>query len=309
MTGRFVIAVSAAAIVVGGPTRPLAQSPQAPSGNRTFEVASIKPALSTSEFGARGGRDELARFVPMIGFRIQAGGRFNGSNVTLKQLIAYAFDVRDYQIDGGPNWLTTDYFDIAAVAGAESTPAEMRSMVRALLTERFALRTHDETRQAPVHVMTLARSDGRLGPGLKPTSPECVSDFEQRKSGTVPARPPSIPFKGGEFPNTPTCGMTMMMGRANGGSTVLMGGMDLTSLVRQVSGEVSTPVVDKTGLSGLFDITLDFMSERQIAGRAPGLDPNGTDTPPPLLAAALHQTRQPRRLIRRGCCRKHFPHR
>ena len=126
-------------------------------------------------------------------------------------------------------------------------------------------------------------------PWLKPTSPECVSDFEQRKSGTVPARPPSIPFKGGEFPNTPTCGMTMMMGRANGGSTVLMGGMDLTSLVRQVSGEVSTPVVDKTGLSGLFDITLDFMSERQIAGRAPGLDPNGTDTPPPLLAAALQQ--------------------
>ena len=79
------------------------------------------------------------------------------------------------------------------------------------------------------------------------------------------------------------------MGRANGTSTLLAGGMELKSLVSQISNELSAPVVDRTALSGLFDITLEYMSERQIAGRTPGLDANGTDTAPLPIAGALLQ--------------------
>ena len=63
----------------------------------------------------------------------------------------------------------------------------------------------------------------------------------------------------------------------------------IASLVRHVSNELAAPVVDRTDLSGLFDVTLEYLSERRIGGRAAGLDPNGTDVPPPTIAAALQQ--------------------
>ena len=96
----------------------LAQSPQASPSERRFEVASVKPALSPSELVGRGAAVPMPRF----GIEIQPGGRFVASTSTLKALITYAFDFRDYQIDGGPKWLATDYFDIAANAGADASP-------------------------------------------------------------------------------------------------------------------------------------------------------------------------------------------
>jgi uncharacterized protein (TIGR03435 family) len=216
----------------------------------------------------------------------------------LKQLIAEAFEVRDYQIDGGPPWLTTDYFDITANAGADATPADVKAMLRTLLAERFGLRTRSETRQAPVYVLTAARSDGRLGSRLTRPTPECIQQIEQRKSGTAPPPPSRTPsdiqqdFKrvsSGDLSMTPRCGTTMMMSRANGGSTILYGGMELTSLVSRISSELSAPVIDRTGLSGLFDIVLEYLSERTMNGRAGGLDPNSTDPLPPPLVGALQQ--------------------
>ncbi len=72
----------------------------------------------------------------------------------MKQLIAEAFEVKDYQIEGGPPWLATAYFEITANAGADATPADVKAMLRTLLSERFSLRTHSDTRQAPVYVLT-----------------------------------------------------------------------------------------------------------------------------------------------------------
>ena len=89
-----------------------------------------------------------------FGIQTQPGGRFTAGTSTLKQLIAEAFEVKDYQIDGGPPWLTTDYFDITANAGADATPADVKAMLRTLLAERFGLRTRSDTRQAPVYVLT-----------------------------------------------------------------------------------------------------------------------------------------------------------
>ena len=69
----------------------------------------------------------------------------------------------------------------------------------------------------------------------------------------------------------------------------LFGGTELTSLVSRISSELSAPVVDRTELSGLFDIVLEYLSERTINGRAAGLDPNSTDPLPPPLIGALQQ--------------------
>jgi uncharacterized protein (TIGR03435 family) len=178
-------------------------------------------------------------------------------------------------------------------------------MLRTLLADRFGLRTQRDTRQAPVYVLTVARSDGRLGSRLTRATPECVQQVEQRKNGTAPPAKPRTAeaereerdrmqstFKrlaSGDSSMTPACGTSMMMGRANGASALLSGGIELTALVSRISSELSAPVVDRTGLSGLFDMVLEYTSERTINGQAAGLDPNGTDVPPPTLVPALQQ--------------------
>lgn len=217
-----------------------------------------------------------------VGTSILPGGRFTAASLTLKGLIAYAFDVRDFQIEGGPPWLTSDYFEVNAIAGADASQDDVRRMLRTLLAERFGLRTRIETRQAPVHVLILARSDGRWGPGLKRTTPECERQLAERKAGKIsspPAFNPDAPV--------PVCGVTAGVRSPNGASKLLLGGMELTALVRSISSELSAPVIDRTGLSGLFDITLEFMTARSIAGRAPGLDANSTDPLPLPIDAAL----------------------
>ena len=290
--------IAASAVVLQATAGLLAQSTQAPSTERRFEVASVKPSLSPYEQGRLAG---LGQPVPTARFGIQTqpGGRFLAGS-SLKQLIAEAFDVMDYQIEGGPEWLATDYFEITANAGADATPADVKAMLRSLLSERFGLRTRSDTRQAPVYVLTVARSDGRLGSRLMRSSPECIEQIEQRKTGTEPRQPRTAAeierdrealkrVMTGDSAQRPRCGMSMIGSRANGVSTYSFGGMELKSLVSRISSELSAPVIDRTELSGMFDVTLEYLSERSINGRAAGLDPNSTDPVPPSLTGALQQ--------------------
>ncbi len=106
--------------------------------NTAFEVASVKPNKSGD------GR-------VMLG--MQPGGRFNATNVPLRLLLRQAFNVQDFQIVGGPDWLGSDRFDVVAKApdGVEFTADAMRPMLRSLLVERFKLAFHNETRDMPVY--------------------------------------------------------------------------------------------------------------------------------------------------------------
>lgn len=280
------IAIGLAAVLHSSQSAVSAQSVQAPGAERHFEVASVKPAVSLAELGRAAAVAGTASFsMRRFGIETLPGGRFTASTVTGKQLVAHAFDVKDYQMEGGPPWLTSDYFEVTATASADASPADIRSMLRTLLAERFGLRTHSDTRQASVYVLTLARSDGRLGPGLKRTTPECVMELEQRKSGAATVPTPS--FNANHRPTTPTCGATTTMLSSNGASTLMLGGMELSALVSRISSELAAPVIDRTGLSGLFDITLEYMSQRQFGSRRPGLDPNSTEPLPAPIPAAI----------------------
>jgi uncharacterized protein (TIGR03435 family) len=288
---RVFIGVTTAAICVGA-VRLVAQSPApAAATELRFEVASVKPsAMNPSDLGKLLAAGSNAP-VPFFGVRTQPGGRLQASMATLQSLILRAYGIRPYQLEGGPPWLTTDYFDISAKAENETaTDAEFNAMLKSLLAERFGLRVRVETRQAPVHTLTLARSDGKLGPGLKKTSPECEKELEDRKRTKVPPRLPSGPRS---FDSGPVCGLMMTRFSPSSASTLMMGGMPLTMLVSTISTEVGAPVVDQTGLTGLFDITLEYESTRRntlpAGARPPGLDPNGTDSPPIPLPQALQQ--------------------
>jgi uncharacterized protein (TIGR03435 family) len=287
-----VVTVLAMAMVVSASVRVAAQSAPPADGGMRFEVASIKTAMSPAEMGraaaARGAGPGGRISFPNLGVRVQPGGRLVGI-ANLQALILRAYGIREYQLDGGPKWLTTDYFDITAKAESETaTEADLNAMLRSLLTERFGLRVHVETRQVPVFTLK-ARPDGRYGPGLKRTSAECERELEERKRTGASAPPPPLP-SGPQPRIEPVCGRTMgMVNARNAVETYASGGRPFSDLVSRLSSDLKAPVTDQTGLTGLFDVVLEFESARQFAGQPPGPDLNSTDPLPVPLPAAVQQ--------------------
>lgn len=230
-----------------------------------FEVASVRP--NTSGDGK-----------VMLG--IQPGGRFNALNVPLWDLIRQAYNLQRSQIVGGPDWLETARYDIVAKAegeiprsgpGAPSGP--LNFMMQDLLEERFKLKAHRDTREMPIYALTLARSDQKLGQGLRSSSTDC-DGFRARGRGAPGGRgaPPRAMFTPGE---RPTCGMMVGLGQ------VTAGAVSMSQLALMLSQFTQRIVVDRTGLKGNFDVDLTFTPERIPSGppppgvQLPPIDPNG----------------------------------
>lgn len=121
---------------------------QQPQG---FEVASIKPSRNSSADS---------------NFDSAPGGRLTATNITVRELIRLAYGVKDYQIEHAPGWLESERYDIAAknAVPQKTSLAEEQSQVRELLTDRFHLTTHRETKQTQVYLLVV----GKDGPKLTP---------------------------------------------------------------------------------------------------------------------------------------------
>jgi bla regulator protein blaR1 len=231
----------------------VAQTPASPS----FEVASIKPNRSGDGF---------------INMQVLAGGRVNIQNMPVAELIRIAYGVQPFQIDGGPGWVTADRFDVAAKAETEFPPGgpgqALQPMMRSLLVERFGLRVRRETKEMPIYALTLARSDGRLGPKLNPSTVDCAA---VRGRGAGRGGPPAPPGPG----ERPECGF---FGRPG---SIAAGGVPLDQVAQMLSGRVRRTVVNKTGLAGNYSFDIEFTPDQMpppgaVAplGAAP-IDPNG----------------------------------
>jgi|SRR5579862_8159226 len=164
-----------------------------------FDAASIKPNKS----GARAGS---VRATP---------GRIVGSNGTAKMLLQEAFNVKSYQVSGGPGWIESDRFDVEAKAGYPATEGELRPMLQRLLAERFKLVVHRETKEMRVLALMVAKNGFKLHE-LKPGDPN-------------PVAPP---------PKEGWAGMITRTGPIS----------DLADILTEPMG----PVVDKTGLQGRY---------------------------------------------------------
>lgn len=268
-----------AVVLAAGSARAGAQRVTSPDAEPRFDVASIRATDITPFLGGSGR-------VPPIGVRTLPNG-VNATLATLRMLILSAYQIRDYQLVGGPGWMNSERFDISARAAGDVTPEVARRMLQNLLKDRFMLRARTETRQADVHALVLARADGRLGPGLQRTSPECEATLEARKKGTAaPAERPDFEL----IRKQTFCGMSMMSSSASGASNYSMGGVALDRLVNQISGEIRGPVVDRTGLTGLFDILFEYASQGQRLQAAPLNTPDLTkDVALPTLRDALRE--------------------
>jgi bla regulator protein blaR1 len=265
MTKQLIAILAAVSGLIGATIVPRLGA-QAPAGSPTFEVASVKPNKSGD------GR-------VMLG--LQPGGRFTATNVTLRLLIRNAYRVQDFQIVGGPGWISSDHFDIVAKAEGDPPQDQIQLMVRALLADRFKLAVHNDKRELPIYALVLARPDGRPGPKLRPASTDCEALRARGRGAAPPPGPPPGP-PGGPM----SCGMRMAPGN------FVAGGMPLTQLATTLSQIVGRVVQDQTGLSGQFDFELSFTPEQMPQGPPPGanapplppIDPNG-----PSLFTALQE--------------------
>ena len=214
----------------------------------------------------------------------------NGMNATLAtvhRLILSAYQIREYQLIGVPGWLNSDRFDISARAAGDVAPDMARQMLKNLLHDRFKLRVHTETRQTDLHALVLARSDGRLGPRMERTSAECEATLEAKKNDTAPpAGPPDFEARRTQE----MCDSSMIGSSASGAATISMDAVPLERLVTEISVEVAGPVVDRTGLTGMYDIELEYASARRQLQATPTAAPDLTkDVAPPLRDALGEQ--------------------
>lgn len=166
--------------------------------------------------------------VPLA--RVLPNGQVHFVGVTLRDLIRMAYPSAAGQIDveGGPGWIGSDRFDVVANAPMNTQPSA--SMLQRLLAERFNLRVHSRTDQGAVYALRLARADGRLGPALS------------RSTCGAPDRSPCAPIRIAAGPSLVGQGVTMSNLAATLSNFPVLGG----------------PVIDRTGLTGAYDVQVQF---------------------------------------------------
>jgi uncharacterized protein (TIGR03435 family) len=223
------------AVLLAAGWRLLAQPAQRPS----FEVASIKPSPANCSPGRSSGATP---------------GRIEMSCVTVRNLIRGAYGglagdqlaARMMDVAGGPAWLDTDHFDISAKADGPARAAEMIGpMLQALLEERFQLKMHLEPRETSVYALTVAKGGPKLTPAKEGSCvPLDLNNPELWRTARV----------------TP-CGLPRMASKS-GMTTLDAPGTTMEELAgRVLPSTTNRPVVDKTGLTGRYDVHLEFSRE------------------------------------------------
>src|SRR5687767_11606938 len=158
-------------------------------------------------------------------------GRVYYSNAPIDTLVEEAYSMRPDRILGYPDWVEKERFDVTATYNPERQ-RQVRQMLQTLLDERFSLRVHRETREMPVYELVKTRPDGELGPGLRPSTVDCAPTADKRSPCRLDFRPGLVRGVG--------------MGWGNGEPLALN------------IGVWDRPIIDKTGLSGAFDIDLQW---------------------------------------------------
>ena len=177
------------------------------AGPPAFEVASVKLA---DPGGANPG--DIPRNMD------SSPGHFIMRNVPLRHCLEWAYDLKDYEVTG-PEWIKSDNrYDIVANAPGPASDNEMRLMLQTLLTERFQMKLHRETKNLDVYALL----PGKGVPKVKEATADEETALGAGPNGTV------------KFTKQPLSRLTFMLSR-----------------------RMDKPAIDMTGLKGLYDFTLD----------------------------------------------------
>jgi uncharacterized protein (TIGR03435 family) len=150
--------------------------------------------------------------------------RYVATGASLRLFITVAYRVRDDQVSGGPGWLTSDYFDMNARAERPSSIEELHGMLRNLIKERFKLRMHVETKEHPVYVLTVDKTGVKMTPRDIASTGDAL--IQQSGPATLTARFTSMDY-----------------------------------FAWLLSFFVDRPILDRTGLKGVYDFNLSWNSD------------------------------------------------
>jgi uncharacterized protein (TIGR03435 family) len=164
------------------------------------------------------------------GINVEAA-RIRVINATLKFCVQVAFNVKDFQVSGGAGWTDSERFDIDAVAAKPFEQGEMRAMLQTLLAERFAVKIHRDTQEKQGYALVVAKN----GPKMPP-----------------PVEDPSIMFS-----RTST-----------GDLTLSAKNVTMAQLASALSSNLGAIVVDRTGLDGKFDASMQWTPDRPMMSKS-----------------------------------------
>lgn len=172
---------------------------------QSFDVASIHRNLN-------GGQNTGIHLLP--------GGRISVTNATLKTLIRNAYGVLSFQLGNEPGWLDTEFYDLEATTTGipgELSEQQLKPALQTLLAERFHLKVHWETREAPIYTLLVDKNGSKLRENTEGKPPGINS---QRNNGKVRMKGVGVP---------------------------------IAMLASNISNQLQRVVVDKTGLTGAYD--------------------------------------------------------
>jgi uncharacterized protein (TIGR03435 family) len=222
------------------------QAISAQTTHAEFDVVSIKRA----DPNATGG-----------GMRTLPDGTSIMTNVAIWQFIRSAAPAPVQDVIGLPDWANTERYDLTAKPPAGSTREQRSVMWRTLFAERMKLVTHVEEKERDTFALVVARSDGRLGPQLKPSTLDCGP----RPPGSPPPPPP--------LPSATDADMLNRCGGRFGNGSIVSGGITMDSLVGSLGGLAGRLVNNRTGLQGFYALTLTYSPARPADAR-PDTTPN-----------------------------------
>src|SRR5262245_61147694 len=246
-----------------------AQDPEA-QAPVSFEAASVKPNKS--------GESDTS-------LRPQPGGRFSATNAPVALFITYAYQLQPFQLQGGPSWIRSDRFDVTArlegdspaVPGRIGEITPLMLALRSLLAERFRLVVHWETQELPIYALVLARSDGKLGPNIRPAAVDCVAMSAASAAAAKEGRTLTL-----NTPDRVACGMRNSAGRFQ------FGGNPMSTFAMGLSNQLARVVVHRTGLTDYREWEVTFRTER-IRQQSPGAPPSDLDPNGPSLFTAIQE--------------------
>jgi uncharacterized protein (TIGR03435 family) len=252
-------------------------SAQIPQGAVVFEVATVKPSAPLDMAAMRAGRAH-------IGTKIDAG-RVDIGSASLFRLICTAYRVSPYQV-GGPEWLKTTMYDIQAKIPDGGAVDKIPEMLQTLLADRFGLKIHRDFKDQPVYALVVAKG----GIKMKESNPE----------PETPSTPDAAPPTGKAATvsmSMPTAQGAVKVTRTAQGASIEMPGGEISGKIRMTTtggsgaqmrihlessgttmktfaqmlsvGLPERPVLDKTDLSGRYEVAVDISAEDAMnIGRA-----------------------------------------
>jgi uncharacterized protein (TIGR03435 family) len=218
---------------------------QTPPARPQFEVASVKPAAN-EETGGGGhfptAREMLRNLRPPGMIPMDDPGRVRLEGWALLDLIAAACSVRATQVSG-PAWLSDQGFDIEAKVPDSTRKEELNAMLQSLLEERFGLKVHRSTQTRQGFALAVGKNGPKLKPAEPPLDPQKrIADTQQRMRERES--------------DTPVVGLTRMSARS----------ITTEELAARLVRFAEAPVVDETGLTGKYSVTIETWKNADVPG-------------------------------------------